>query len=187
VIFMRLLCYGDSNTYGYDPRSFLGDRYPSDIRWTDQLAKATGWEVVNAGQNGRTIPGPSAAKRLSTVYGPADTLTVMLGTNDLLQGGSPQEATGRMEAFLTPLLSVYPSILLISPPPMQPGTWVTEDRLLTDSAALVQYYEALAQRFGVQFANAGAWGVELLFDGVHFSESGHHAFFTGLLAALRAG
>ena len=29
----RLLCYGDSNTYGYDPRSYLGGRYPDSIRW----------------------------------------------------------------------------------------------------------------------------------------------------------
>ena len=24
---MRMLCYGDSNTYGYDPRGFFGDRF----------------------------------------------------------------------------------------------------------------------------------------------------------------
>ena len=32
----RVLCFGDSNTYGYDPRSFFGGRYPG--RWTDLLA-----------------------------------------------------------------------------------------------------------------------------------------------------
>ena len=30
----RLLCYGDSNTYGYDSQSFLGERYPESVRWT---------------------------------------------------------------------------------------------------------------------------------------------------------
>jgi lysophospholipase L1-like esterase len=68
---------------------------------------------------------------------------------------------------------------------MQPGTWVTEDRLLTDSAVLAQHYESLAQLLGVRFADAGAWGVKLLFDGVHFSEDGHHAFANGVRAALR--
>lgn len=34
---MKILCIGDSNTYGYDPRSFFGDRYPEDVRWTDNL------------------------------------------------------------------------------------------------------------------------------------------------------
>ena len=28
---MTLLCYGDSNTYGFDPRSYFGGRYPAEI------------------------------------------------------------------------------------------------------------------------------------------------------------
>ena len=36
--------YGDSNTYGYDPRSMMGDRYPQDVRWTGILQKETGWD-----------------------------------------------------------------------------------------------------------------------------------------------
>ena len=30
---MKVICYGDSNTYGYDPRSWLGGRYDADSRW----------------------------------------------------------------------------------------------------------------------------------------------------------
>ena len=25
----RILCFGDSNTYGYDPRSYFGSQYPA--------------------------------------------------------------------------------------------------------------------------------------------------------------
>ena len=80
-----VICFGDSNTYGYDPRSYLGGRYGPDSRWVDLLAARTGWDVRNQGQNGRTIPG-------GPVPFPADTdlLTVMLGTNDLLQGPDPE-------------------------------------------------------------------------------------------------
>ena len=53
---MRILCFGDSNTYGYDPRGFFGDRYDDKDRWVDLLAKQTGHEVINAGANGREIP-----------------------------------------------------------------------------------------------------------------------------------
>ena len=53
---MKLICLGDSNTYGYDPRSWLGGRYPADSRWVDILAAKTDWEVLNLGQNGREIP-----------------------------------------------------------------------------------------------------------------------------------
>ena len=40
----RLLCYGDSNTYGYDPRSYLGGWYLESIRWTALLDRR-GWQV----------------------------------------------------------------------------------------------------------------------------------------------
>ena len=56
VIAMRILCFGDSNTYGYDPRGFFGDLYDDKDRWVDLLAKQTGHEVINAGGNGREIP-----------------------------------------------------------------------------------------------------------------------------------
>lgn len=36
---MKIVCFGDSNTYGYDPRSWLGGRYDVDSRWVDILGK----------------------------------------------------------------------------------------------------------------------------------------------------
>ena len=52
---LRIVCFGDSNTYGYDPRGYFGDRYDVEDRWTDLLSKQTGYEVINAGANGREI------------------------------------------------------------------------------------------------------------------------------------
>ena len=53
---VTVLCFGDSNTYGYDPRGYFGGRYEADSRWVDILAEKTGWTVCNMGQNGREIP-----------------------------------------------------------------------------------------------------------------------------------
>ena len=39
---MKVICFGDSNTYGYDPRSWIGGRYEPDSRWVDILAAETG-------------------------------------------------------------------------------------------------------------------------------------------------
>ena len=39
---MNIICFGDSNTYGYDPRSYLGGRYDAGSRWVDILAEETG-------------------------------------------------------------------------------------------------------------------------------------------------
>ena len=42
---MNVICFGDSNTYGYDPRSYLGGRYDTDSRWVDILAgQSATWE-----------------------------------------------------------------------------------------------------------------------------------------------
>lgn len=83
----RTLCFGESNTYGYDPRFYLGGRYPKSVRWTGRL-EAEGWEVLNADKNGRSIPQldfeiEAAARSVQKLR--PDTLTVMLESNDLLQ------------------------------------------------------------------------------------------------------
>ena len=81
-----VLCYGDSNTYGYDPRSFLGDRYAKDIRWTGILDGTSDWSVTCCGQNGREIPTQprqwEEVRELLRQAGP-DVFAVMLGSNFL--------------------------------------------------------------------------------------------------------
>ena len=172
---MRIVCFGDSNTYGYDPRSYFGGRYPAEVRWVDRLARVTGWAVVNAGENGREIPrGPVSLPQ-------ADRLLVMLGTNDLLQGADVDTAAARMEAFLTRLPVAGEHLLLIAPPPLRLGAWVDTPALVDASAALAARYRTLAHRLGIRFADAGAWEIGLTFDGVHFTEDGHRAFADGLL------
>ena len=172
---MKVICYGDSNTYGYDPRSWLGGRYGPENRWVDILAGKTGWEIQNWGQNGREIP-------RQPVSCPADTglLVVMLGTNDLLQGCTPAAAAGRMEGFLTGLDLERDRILLVAPPPVTFGEWVQDQRLVDASKEFARRCRDLAARLGVRFADAGDWGVTLVYDGVHFTEQGHRAFAEGL-------
>jgi lysophospholipase L1-like esterase len=49
-----ILCYGDSNTYGYIPRR--GMRYPRDVRWPGRLQNLLGEEytIIEEGCSGRT-------------------------------------------------------------------------------------------------------------------------------------
>ena len=50
----RVLCYGDSNTWGYIAGK--GERYPEDVRWTGILQSLLGdsYTVIEEAQNGRT-------------------------------------------------------------------------------------------------------------------------------------
>lgn len=192
----RLLCFGDSNTYGYDPRSYLGDRYAAHVRWTGILHASPGWEVLNQGQNGRTIPVTdrelAQVDALLSQSVPLHAMTVLLGGNDLLQRPSlsAEAVSERMERLLERILA-HPAfrenpkgLLLLAPPPMVPGAWVTEERLMVESARLATCYGALARLLGISFADSGQWKVSLTFDGVHFSEAGHRAFARGLGAVL---
>lgn len=182
---MRILCFGDSNTYGYDPRGFFGDRYGAEDRWVDLLAKQTGYECINAGSNGREIPCNPYALRLLTDHAPVDVFLVMLGTNDLLQGASAKESADRMEAFLNQLLPHCKSILLVLPPPMKRGAWVTSDELMAESIHLAEEYKLLAKKLNFPFVDTRHWNIDLTFDGVHFTESGHHIFAENLRKELR--
>ena len=53
---MNVICFGDSNTFGFNPCSYLGGRYSSETRWVNILAAKTGWTIQNQGLNGREIP-----------------------------------------------------------------------------------------------------------------------------------
>ena len=182
---MRILCFGDSNTYGYDPRGYFGGRYDADDRWVDLLAQQTSHEIINLGANGREIPRNPYALRLLTEHAPVDIFLVMLGTNDLLQGSTAEIAAERMENFLTPLLPHCNRILTVAPPPMKRGAWVPTDELVTESIRLAEEYRAVASHLNIPFIDTTNWNIELAFDGVHFTEEGHHAFAENLGKELR--
>ena len=177
---MNVICFGDSNTYGYDPRGYFGGRYDVDSRWVDILAMETGWTISNMGQNGREIPSAVPAFQDDT-----DLLIVMLGTNDLLQGRSPEQAAERLEQFLSGISLGRNKILLIAPPPVTLGEWVASQQLIDGSRTFAQLCRALAERMGIRFADAGTWNISLAYDGVHFTAQGHKAFAAGLLEELK--
>lgn len=177
---MNVICFGDSNTYGYDPRGYFGGRYGADCRWVDILTVETGLTISNMGQNGREIPSAAPAFLDDT-----DLLIVMLGTNDLLQGRSPEQATERLERFLAGISLDRSKIMLIAPPPVTLGTWVPSPQLIEESRTFARLCQPLAERLGIRFADAGKWDIPLAYDGVHFTEQGHKAFAAGLLEELK--
>lgn len=43
---MNVICFGDSNTYGYDPRGYFGGRYDAGSRWVDMYQTMEAGDVV---------------------------------------------------------------------------------------------------------------------------------------------
>ncbi len=178
---MKLLCIGDSNTYGYDPRSYLGSGYPEDVRWAGRLK---GHEVINLGVNGMTVPRDASVFAGIIGNSQPDLVIVMLGGNDLLEGAGSEMTCERMRAFLDSVKEAGRPVLLISPPHMQPGEWVQSEALIEESKKLGPIYRGLANEEGILFADAGEWDIELVFDGVHFSPEGHKIFAENLKTIL---
>lgn len=91
----RIVCYGDSNTWGYNAETGL--RFPDDVRWTQLLADKLGpaYQICEEGLSGRTsvfedplFEGLNGLTSLTPILGshnPIDLLVVMLGTNDCKQ------------------------------------------------------------------------------------------------------
>lgn len=109
----------------------------------------------------------------------------MLGTNDLLQGRSPEQAAERLERFLATVPLDQSKILLIAPPPMTLGEWVPSRQLIDDSRTFARLCQAMAERMDIRFADAGNWDIPLAYDGVHFTEQGHKIFAARLLEELK--
>lgn len=89
-----ILCYGDSNTWGFNPKD--GSRYPKHLSWTGIMKKELGdnYDVIVEGLNSRTtvwddpIEGEykNGKKFLFTClqsHKPIDLVIIFLGTNDL--------------------------------------------------------------------------------------------------------
>ena len=185
---MKILCFGDSNTYGYDPRSYFGGQYPTQYRWVDLLAQKLNCKAVNAGENGREIPRRDGElQRFDLMLSnqkPLDLLIVMLGGNDLLQGNCVEAVAQRMEFFLARIPLEKSKIVLIGPPRMKPGAWITDDRLLVDCVQLNAALRVVAEKLDVRFVDAADWDIEVTFDGVHFSEKGHQTFAEQMFLSL---
>ena len=89
-----LVCFGDSNTWGYVPGSD-GERFPREQRWPVILQRLLGddWDVISEGLGGRTatIDRPDSEGRNGLPYllpcllshAPVDVVVVFLGTNDV--------------------------------------------------------------------------------------------------------
>ena len=210
-----ILCFGDSNTWGYDPAATAGApfpiRHPHDVRWTGVLARELGaaFRVIEEGQNGRTTvhDDPFAIARNGRAYLPAcleshkplDLVVLMLGTNDLKNAyaSSPGEiATGAGVLARMILQSDAgiggraPKLLLVCPPAVGNTSRVPEiSEKFTDGAArslkLPARYEALAGQLGCAFLDSQTVVTPSPIDGIHLEASEHEKLGRAVAAKIR--
>ena len=200
-----VIFYGDSNTFGFNSAGYCGGGFQGTFfskkdTWVGRVAASpllTGINVINSGENGRTIPVNEWEKReLADILhrnAPVRLAGGMLGSNDLLTmfRCSMVKVALKMGAMLEYLLKLPEidgdglRILLIAPPRTElPGIREEELEFNKLSEGFGAAYRGLSQKYGTHFADAGSWGIPLSSDGVHFTKEGHRIFADHMLGVL---
>lgn len=191
----RILCFGDSNTYGYIPDG--SGRYPEDIRWTGILQKKLAGRavVVEEGLCGRTTvfqdelrEGRRGIEMLPVLlesHAPLNLVVVMLGTNDCktVYGASAEVIGKGMGQIVKQIKATLPGadILVISPIRLGEDVWKEEyDPEFSKESVLVSkklksVYQRVAERNGCLFLAASDITGPSVVDEEHLDEDGHAA------------
>ena len=201
-----VLCFGDSNTWGYEP--LVARRYPADVRWTGVLQNSLGdgFRVIEEGLNGRTNVTNEAERPIRSgldvlpvileSHRPLDLVVIMLGTNDLKHDfnlSAEQIADGARQVCRCVIDCEYlldnpPQILLISPTHVE---LMTEEEqglfigAIEKSRELAGHYQAVAEDLGIHFLDASKIVVKTDLDGVHWDADQHYKFGESLSITIR--
>lgn len=206
-----ILCYGDSNTYGYNPVDGL--RYPDSVRWTGRLSRLLGndFRIIEEGCNGRTTAfddpeetwknGLPYLKPCLNTHKPIDIVILMLGSNDLKDrfGLSAKDIAGGagmlveiIQTFCSEKQGFVPAIVLISPPEIGEGIRdsVFYGSFLEDaidrSRQFPEFYKAVAEKYGCIFFDAAEWVNPSEIDSLHLDEEGHRMLAEKLLEVVNS-
>lgn len=194
-----ILCFGDSNTHGYN--SSNNGRFTEDERWTCLLANYLGnnYSVKEEGLSGRTtvfadplfegLDGLSYISPCLMTHEPVDLLIIMLGTNDTKERfcATPENIAKGLERLVNKAISTKdawnnkPNILLIAPLPIENGyenTFVSGEMgkgCAEKSKALAPLYKEVAERNGCHFLDSASIKDMCMYpyDYMHLSKESH--------------
>ena len=201
-----ILCFGDSNTWGYIP--LTGQRLLRTERWPGILQHSLGADcnVIEEGLNGRTTAfdepfreGRNARKTIIAVlesHAPLDLLIIMLGTNDLKHhlNVSAHESSRGLSSLLQIAINSdsnfnknSPKILVIAPPKFGDLSALMKQHFegsVARSAQLPMVYEDTCVPLGCSFFDCNlVASVEE--DGIHLYQQCHHQLAIALEPVVR--
>lgn len=191
-----VLCFGDSNTWGYVPGSD-GERWSREVRWPVRLQAALGdeWDVIAEGLNGRTatVDSPVAEGRNGLTYlmpclhshMPIDLVVIYLGTNDTGDRYSlPAEIVAGAVARLVRVVRASeagpnysaPEVLVVCPPPfgrLDPeGSFANAGE---KSRQLGRWFAELCKQLNCELVDLDGVASYSDLDGIHLDAEGQAA------------
>ena len=190
-ILKKILCFGDSNTYGYIPNN--GARYDKNTRWTGVLSLLSHgkFEIIEGGCNNRTAFATNPAGKIFTGYeilpelltDDFDAVVLAIGINDtqFLFDTVIEDFTTGIENLINIVQAKSPQakILLVAP------SILTEDVLngnfaclfdrtsIEKSRQLPLLYQKIAEKQNIEFLDLNSVAKTSSLDGLHYAPEQH--------------
>lgn len=187
----KILCFGDSNTYGYIPNN--GARYDKNTRWTGVLSLLSHgkFEIIKDGCNNRTAFAANSAGKIFTGYeilpelltDDFDAVVLAIGINDtqFLYNLSSIEIASGVEKLINivKVKSPQAKILLVAP------SILTDDVLngnfaclfdktsIEKSRQLPLLYKKIAEKQNIEFFDLNSVAKTSSLDGLHYAPEQH--------------
>lgn len=187
----KILCFGDSNTYGYIPNN--GARYDKNTRWTRVLSLLSHgkFEIIEDGCNNRTAFAANSAGKIFTGYeilpelltDDFDAVVLAIGINDtqFLYNLSSIEIASGVEKLINivKVKSPQAKILLVAP------SILTDDVLngnfaclfdrtsIEKSRQLPLLYQKIAEKQNIEFLDLNSIAKTSSLDGLHYAPEQH--------------
>jgi len=192
---IKIVCYGDSNTWGYIPAT--GERHPASIRWTGLLQKSLGYdfEIVEEGVSSRTttFDDPKHEGKNGKTYlipclethNPIDILILFLGTNDLKErfNKTPEQIFKSVEELVITIKEYawnknkkQPKFILVSPTIVDETVDGVEEKYKGAEKKSQQFpdgYRKIAEKYGLVFVNLQEFVKPSKKDGYHLDPESH--------------
>lgn len=187
----KILCFGDSNTYGYIPNS--GARYDKNTRWTGVLSLLSHgkFKIIEGGCNNRTAFATNPAGKIFTGYeilpelltDDFDAVVLAIGINDtqFLFDTVIEDFTTGIENLINIVQAKCPQakIILVAP------SILTEDVLngnfaclfdrtsIEKSRQLPLLYPKIAEKQNIEFLDLNSVAKISSLDGLHYAPEQH--------------
>ena len=198
----KILCFGDSNTFGYNPHN--GSRYNEDSRWTGilkSLCKGK-FEIIEAGCNNRTAFSNNPDGIQFTGYMILseylkeffDIIIFAIGINDLQKFYNPtlEEFETGIENLIKKIRESLPNcnIIILSPSHITENILSSNFRFMFNetsiekSKQITPIYEKIANEYNCKFLNLNKIVTPSEMDGLHYEVEEHKKIAQSIITLL---
>lgn len=198
----KILCFGDSNTFGYNPHN--GSRYNESSRWTGILKNLckNNYEIIEAGCNNRTAfsNNPDGIQFTGYMILPEylkesyDIIIFAIGINDLQKFYNPtlEEFETGIENLIKNIRKSLPNsnIIILSP------SHITENILnsnfkfmfnqtsIEKSKQITPIYKKIANKYNCKFLDLNKIVAPSKIDGLHYEIEEHKKIAQSIITLL---